>query len=172
MRTNNSGGLPERVLLVVVAMAGLIAAIRTPTRRLATPAGVDPEDLAAGYERSDGSTRWIVASLVSLAVAIGVIVVGVSALEAAIVGAPVTLTAPRDLLDGVSNGPTPQPPRLETRPRVTGPQNSERQAQLLSTYRWIDRQSGTVAIPIDRAIDLVSTDRVDGSATPVPRPRP
>jgi hypothetical protein len=172
MPTNNSRGLLERVLLFALALAGLIAAIRTPDRRSTTPAGVDPEDLAVGYERSDGNARLIIASLVSLVVVIGVIVAGVSALEGAVAGAPVTLTPPRDLLDGVSNGPTPQPPRLENQPGVTAPQNAERQAQLLTTYRWIDRQSGTVAIPIDRAIDLVATDTADGSPTPAPGPRP
>lgn len=172
MRTTNSGGLLERVLLVAVTLAGLIAAIRAPNRRRASPAGVSPEDLAVGYERSDGNARWIFASLLSLAIAIGVIVAGLTALEGAVAGAPVTLTPPRDLLDSVSNGPTPEPPRLETRPGVTAPDNAERQTQLLATYRWIDRQSGTVAIPIDRAIDLVSAGTTDASSTPVAEPHP
>ena len=31
-----------------------------------------------------------------------------------------------------------------------------RQAKLLSSYGWVDREAGVVRIPIDRAMDLVA----------------
>ena len=41
------------------------------------------------------------------------------------------------------------------------------QQQKLKTYRWVDRQAGVVAIPIDRAMDLIAEQGLPArSATP------
>ncbi|HKI25981.1 MAG TPA: hypothetical protein VKA07_06620 [Candidatus Sulfotelmatobacter sp.] len=47
-------------------------------------------------------------------------------------------------------------PQLETDEQVELNRDRLREAQILSTYDYIDRQAGTVRIPIDRAMDLIA----------------
>jgi hypothetical protein len=55
-----------------------------------------------------------------------------------------------------------QTEELDTKVVERAPENRERvrteQEVELSTYRWIDRNAGTVAIPIERAMDLVAAE--------------
>jgi hypothetical protein len=47
-------------------------------------------------------------------------------------------------------------PRLETDERTQLTDYIQKQDQKLLTYDWIDKDSGTVRIPIDRAMDLIA----------------
>lgn len=153
----------SRVLLLALAAIGVLAAVRSPRRPVLS--GVDPEALAVGYERSDGSVRWIVASGIGLVLTIGLIVGAVTLVESTAVGRPVVVGPPDNLLRGTSGGPAPQPPRLETQPGALRADYARQQDETLSTYRWLDRQHDQVAIPISRAIDLLASES-PSSSTP------
>ncbi len=46
------------------------------------------------------------------------------------------------------------------------------QEQQLSGYRWVDRERGVVAIPIERAMELVARELPSRGAAPAPAPAP
>lgn len=48
----------------------------------------------------------------------------------------------------------PPPPRIEVHPADELDQLRQQEDRTLTTYGWIDRNAGTVRIPIDRAIEL------------------
>src|SRR5207253_2757810 len=52
--------------------------------------------------------------------------------------------------------PTPPQPRLETAEGESFAAYQAAEQQRLTSYTWVDRQSGTVSIPIARAMDLVA----------------
>ena len=62
-----------------------------------------------------------------------------------------TLTAPDDSL--LKRFPSPQ---LQIAPPVERLLVEREEDEILSTYGWVDRQSGIVRIPIDRAISLLA----------------
>jgi len=153
-----------RLLAVAVTLAGVVRLARS---RRAAPPGVDAEDLAVGYERSDGSVTGIVAGGVALLAVLALVLVGVSSLEAWLTGMPIKVARPDDLIAGRQGGPTPAPPRLEAEPGAEAAAYRAREDKRLQSYHWVDRQAGTVAIPIDRAMDLLAS-----SSPPSPTPDP
>jgi hypothetical protein len=52
--------------------------------------------------------------------------------------------------------PVPPEPRLQVDPRAEFQEYLLEQRRILSTYGWISREQGTVRIPIDRAMELIS----------------
>ena len=50
----------------------------------------------------------------------------------------------------------PPPPNLQAQPQLDLAEFRARQAEILSSYGWVDRQAGIVRIPIERALDLVA----------------
>jgi hypothetical protein len=50
----------------------------------------------------------------------------------------------------------PPAPNLQPEPQLDLAEFRLRQAKLLSSYGWVDREAGVVRIPIDRAMDLVA----------------
>jgi hypothetical protein len=143
--------LLEAVLaLVVVVAAGLR---RQPAPRL--PAGVDAEDLAHGYERSDARVGWIIASGLVLVAVLGIVLTVATTFEAIVTGIPLTITRPPDLVDRLQPAPTPPPPRLETAEGSDYAAYQAAETQRLNRYAWLDRQAGRVSIPVARAMDLV-----------------
>jgi hypothetical protein len=119
------------------------------------------------YERSDISTRGIVYFLVGLAVFVAFVYLAAagvysfldkrSAAEQAPVN-PLVTNAPADtrhIANDYPQGAFPDP-RLETDER--GQLNGIRlkEEETLSTYDYIDKNAGTVRIPIDRAMDLIA----------------
>jgi hypothetical protein len=142
------------LLGVLVATVALFSP--RPTPRL--PPGVDQEDLEAGYERSDMRPRAIIAGAVVLLLILGVALVLVTTLETALTGVPPRIGPPADLVNGLQAAPRPTPPApaLEAEPgQFLGPYMAAEQ-QKLSEYRWVDRQAGIAAMPIDRAIDAIA----------------
>ena len=63
--------------------------------------------------------------------------------------------------------PLPPPPRLQTYPfdDVKGLQREE--AKLLERYAWLDKNAGTVRIPVSRAIELLAERGLPHRAEPV-----
>jgi hypothetical protein len=51
--------------------------------------------------------------------------------------------------------PPPGVPRLEVHPGEDMEHYREQQEKLLNSYGWVDRDAGTVRIPIQRAMDLL-----------------
>ncbi len=142
------------LLGALVAVGALLSRRSAPT----LPSGVDPEDIAAGYERSDMRPGIVLLGALGLIVALGVILIAVTTLEAVLTGVPPSISRPGDLISGLQAAPRPTPPApaLEAEPGQSLDPYMAAEQQKLSTYRWVDRQAGIVAIPIDRAMDLVA----------------
>jgi hypothetical protein len=145
-----------RLLELVLALLVLVAAglRRQPAPKL--PAGVDAEDLAHGYERSDARVGWIIASGLALLTVMGIVLAVATTFEAAVTGVPVTIVRPPDLVDRLQPAPTPPPPRLETAEGSDYAAYQAAETRRLNSYGWVDRQSGRVSIPVARAMDLVA----------------
>jgi hypothetical protein len=149
---------PSRLLLGVLTGVVVLGALlrRRPVRGL--PQGVHPEDLAEGYEHSDISPAVVLVGAAGLLVILVVVLVAVTSFEAAVTGSQPSLSRPADLVQGLQAVPAPTPPQ----PRLEAESGQEYAAYLaaeqqkLTTYRWVDRQAGSVAIPVERAIDLLA----------------
>lgn len=114
------------------------------------------------YEREDVGASWLVIGAVSIIV-LAFIGVGLSAWilgtmetrRSEIIPTPLPLLQLR---------PTPPPPRLQ--PNILDQNTAEedmatlraREAELLTTYGWVNREAGIVRIPIDQAIELLAED--------------
>lgn len=105
----------------------------------------------AGHEQREVSVRLIVVSLFFLAVAtffVLVLVVGIfryfyasySTAEATKLAQPVI----------------PPEPRIEVAPYMQLQELRVKEDHVLNTYAWVDKDSGKVRLPIDRAIDLLA----------------
>jgi hypothetical protein len=144
------------VTLGLGAVVALLGRFRRPSRpRQPSLPGVDPEDLEAGHETSDASVRAILGVAAGLLVLLAIVLVALSAMQAAFTRQPFSITAP----PGLVPLPTPQPPpepRLETEPGQQLSEYRAQQEQRLNSYGWVDRPNGIVHIPIDRALDLVA----------------
>jgi hypothetical protein len=151
---------PERssplvwVLGALVALGALLT--RRQPRRL--PPGVDAADLVAGYERSDMRAGVVIAGFVGLLVVLALVLAAVTSFEAAMTGVAPTIDRPADLVGGLQAEPRPTPPApaLEAESGESLDPYMARENAALSQYRWVDRQNGIAAIPIDRAIDIVA----------------
>lgn len=155
------------VALVLVVAAAIVSLFRSPRR--AAPAGVDTLDIAAGYERSDASVRAIAVAGVVLAVVVGLVVLGVSALVSTATRQPVTVSSSAELSDRLTPAPVVPTPALQVEPGADMAAYRAAVQKELSEYRWVDRQAGVVAIPIDRAMELVvQRDGARTAANPTP----
>jgi hypothetical protein len=67
-------------------------------------------------------------------------------------GGPVPAVARRYEVDARSRPPAPQ---LEETPILDLARERAAEDKLLNSYGWVNRESGTVRIPVDRAIDLL-----------------
>ncbi len=56
----------------------------------------------------------------------------------------------------VKQNQIPPEPRLETAPGVQFRELRAREDAILNTYGWVNRDTGVVRIPIDRAMDLIA----------------
>jgi len=59
-----------------------------------------------------------------------------------------------------TTSPEPPQPRLQTNPSRDLGEMRRAEDVLLHSYGWIDRQTGTVRIPIDRAIDVLAAQQL------------
>jgi hypothetical protein len=160
------------VLLRLVEVAVLIAALLRRRPAPGVPQGVDAEDVAAGYERSDMNPMVVGAAAVGLLITLGLALVAVTLLGQAVVGVPFAVSRPADLVSGLqaSAAPTPPAPALEAQSGQTfGPYRAAEE-QKLNSYGWVDRSSGTIRIPIDRAIDLTAQRGLPARPAPTATP--
>jgi len=115
-----------------------------------------PDSVAVGHETSDAQAGPIVRFLVFLAITsiaiAGLMIVFHDYLERREAAEKVgryPVAAGRDR-------PLPPPPRLQTEPfeHIKDLRRAER--RLLDRYEWVDRKTGTVRIPVDRAMEIVT----------------
>jgi hypothetical protein len=142
----------------------------------------EPKDRPAAGAPPDAEfdSELDVKSVVSFGIGLGLTMTVVLGLVGLLVGHWKTLQIARD--------PRPSPvaeanvPRLPPEPRLQSAPVKDmdalraREASILTTYGWVDRQAGVGRIPIDRAIDLVLEQGLPAArpeATPAPaRQRP
>ncbi|HEV7666194.1 MAG TPA: hypothetical protein VGQ62_21855 [Chloroflexota bacterium] len=169
--SRRGGGLLV-VLEALVVLAALLSR-RPVARQRAGYSEPDPIDLSTGYEHSDIQPRVVLLAATALLVVMGLVLVAVTLFEAAVTGIPASVSRPAELIQGLGGAvaPTPPAPRLEAQSGQDMAAYRAAEAQLLSTYRWVDRQAGVVAIPIDQAMDLVVAQGLPARATPTATPR-
>jgi len=139
-----------------------------------THAPTKEETLAAGHELSDASAAPILRFLAFLTVltlvTMGIIVLFYNFLERREAAAK---TALYPLAVGQAR-PLPPPPRLQTYPFRDLRDLRQEEDHLLTTYDWVDKNAGTVRLPIARAIDVVAAQglpyRHEGEAATTPAP--
>lgn len=103
------------------------------------------------HESSDASVRPIVLTGVALAI-VAAIVLGIGiGLFRFFVQRPAETPA-NPMASEASQ--LPPAPHIEDHPSTELQQLRQQEDETLSTYGWVDRNAGTVRIPIDRAIDL------------------
>ncbi len=107
---------------------------------------------ARGYETRDANTTAVLAFLAVLFVVLNLVLFGTWRLfrHFSVADAP-----PPPASSFTDERQLPPEPQLQ----VTGPADFQKiydaQQQELQTYGWVDRQAGTVRLPIDRAMDLL-----------------
>jgi hypothetical protein len=74
--------------------------------------------------------------------------------------------APRYPMAAGVERPLPPPPRLQTYPFDDVKVLRKEEAKLLEHYQWINKDAGTVRIPIDRAIELLTERGLPHRAAP------
>jgi hypothetical protein len=112
---------------------------------------------APGFEPRDIRPRVVLGAAIALLVALVLTLVLVTVFETLVTGVPPSLSRPADLVDGLraATAPTPAAPRLDAESGSAAAYRAAAEAKL-DSYRWVDRQGGVVAIPIDRAMELVA----------------
>jgi hypothetical protein len=126
-----------------------------------TPLGLDHND----FEREDLSPVGVMYFMAGLAVVVIAIYLIVSGMynfldryerkNQANMSPMVTPKADTRIITPEDPLSFPQP-RLETDERTQLTDYIQKQDQKLLTYDWVDKESGTVRIPIDRAMDLIA----------------
>jgi hypothetical protein len=108
---------------------------------------------SGGYEKSDANPRGLAYFVLTIAAILAATCLSLIWLfkhyektknPGSFVAAPFSATRP-----------LPPPPRIQPNPAVDMQSYLQSQQNLLSTYGWIDRQSGIVRLPIDRAMELL-----------------
>jgi hypothetical protein len=115
-----------------------------------------PPPAAVGHETSDAQAGPIIKFLVFLGVVTivvaGLVVVFYNYLERR---EALEKTARYPLAAGRPR-PLPAPPRLQTYPFDDIKDLRVEQRRVLDKYEWVDRNTGVVRIPIERAMDLIA----------------
>jgi hypothetical protein len=105
----------------------------------------------SGHEQTEVSVRLIVVSLAFLAVATAVCLVLVVGIFRYFYSSYSTAEAVR-----LSQPVIPPEPRIEVAPYEQLQQVRAQEDHVLSTYAWVDKDAGTVRIPIDQAISMLA----------------
>lgn len=118
--------------------------------------GVAPIELERGHVPEDSESAGGIAAFAAGLLVLIVGVLGVAALLISILekASPNPLTAPDAPFTGYEQGPSQ--PQLQSDPAIDLLRVRRREHALLSGYRWVDRERGTVSIPIDRAMEIMA----------------
>ncbi len=114
-----------------------------------SPAGVNPELL---HESAEYSERVVVGFSIGL-----LVFLGLSALLMVLLMRFLPVLYPVGPLSPFADRDTfPPQPRLQVSPHADLLRLNGREDRILNSYAWIDRSTGRVRIPIDRAIDIIA----------------
>lgn len=105
------------------------------------------------YEARDANVRRLLFLGLSLALVIVLTLFGAAKLMAFLTALQPQGLPPSPLATAVD---LPPKPRLQIAPPVDLAQKRKADDAVLNSYGWIDRSSGTVRIPIDRAMELLA----------------
>ena len=108
-----------------------------------------------GHERRDVSIPAITWAAVGLVVLIAFTFIAMYGLEDFYNVREARLSPPANPLASTYGRTRPPEPRLQEDPIHDLEVLRAREAELLSSYGWIDRQEGTVRIPIERAMEIL-----------------
>ncbi|MFN8643734.1 MAG: hypothetical protein U0802_19515 [Candidatus Binatia bacterium] len=75
------------------------------------------------------------------------------------------LSPPANPLAAAEGPRLPPQPRLQAHPVRDLEELRKAESELLTTYGWVDKNAGTVRIPVARAIDLLAQRAGDAGAT-------
>jgi len=109
----------------------------------------------AGHEQSEVSVRLIVVSLGFLAVFTFItflVVVGLFRYFHSFYGTDEAVRLSQPVI--------PPAPRIEVAPYEELQRLKAQEDHILSSYAWVDKEAGTVRVPIDRAIDMLAAKGV------------
>ncbi|MGA2879336.1 MAG: hypothetical protein ABSG13_10335 [Bryobacteraceae bacterium] len=109
----------------------------------------------AGHEQSEVSVRLIVVSLAFLAVATAIVFVLVVGIFRYFYASYSTEEATK-----LSRPVIPPAPRIEVAPYEQLQQLRVKEDHILNSYAYVDKDSGVVRVPIDRAIDMLAAKGV------------
>jgi hypothetical protein len=107
----------------------------------------------AGHEHREASIRLIVASLGGLAIVTLIVFVLVIGIFRYFYDTDKTGEAQRQPV-------IPPEPRIEVAPYEQLQQLRVRENHVLNSYAWVDKSTGTVRVPINRAIDMLAAKGV------------
>jgi hypothetical protein len=125
-----------------------------------------PPDTTAGYERTDVKARPVIVFLVILfasTVLVCVLLVGLFGFYRSMAS---RRDHPPTLAMGIQQQIVP-PPRLQASPPREWDQMVKDQETALAGYRWINKEQGVGAIPIERAIDIIATTGMTSASAAV-----
>ncbi|MGA3185608.1 MAG: hypothetical protein ABSF22_00730 [Bryobacteraceae bacterium] len=114
---------------------------------------MDTRHNSIAHETDTGDVRAIGITGLVLAVAIAIILLLVYGIFQYLLHHPIVI-APANPMADTTRQQFPSQPRIEEHPDVELRHLHSREDTILSTYGWIDKKSGVVRIPIDRAIEL------------------
>jgi len=112
-----------------------------------------PQIESAGHETQDANIRPIVITLACLAAGAGLVFVLVFGIFRFLADHPLN-TAPSNPMAETNPQQIPPGPRVEEHPAIELKELHSQEDKILTTYGWTDKTSGTVRIPLDRAMDL------------------
>lgn len=113
----------------------------------------EPEHLnGPGYETEDADIREVI--FTGLGLAVGTIVVCLAVIGLFRVLRTVE-TNPQPVTEIHTQPAFPPGPRLQEHPWLELRELRKNEDQLLTTYGWVNKDTGTVRIPVDRAMELV-----------------
>ncbi|HXJ16371.1 MAG TPA: hypothetical protein VNM68_04145 [Candidatus Polarisedimenticolia bacterium] len=113
-----------------------------------------PVDRGAGYERRDANIPALLQFAFWLAVLLAVTLVGMK-WTFSYFNRTEPLGPPASPLVKPGARVLPPSPRLQVQPHLELKDYCEAQQAVVNSYGWVDRQSGVVRIPVDRAMELV-----------------
>ena len=115
----------------------------------------EPRNQEVHAERTDWSIRVPGGIIVGTLIGIWIIA-GFVYLYFAYLAHSRALSSPQPLPIEVHGNPLPPQPRLQASPREDLSAMRKREDWTLTHYSWIDKQKGTVEIPIQRAIEIIA----------------
>jgi uncharacterized iron-regulated membrane protein len=125
----------------------------------------EPRNQDVHFERTDWSARGTVALIVGVLIGMWIIT-GLVYFYFAYLAHERAITSPPPLPIEARGNPLPPQPRLQESPREDLKAMRTREDWTLTHYSWVDKPKGVVAIPIDRAIQIVAQRGIPAQKQP------